>query len=79
MVKDSSDIVLYLIGGSTKSMMMNDKIAFTSSLVAEDDITQTKTEYKVICLKDALDMAGFNQYMTNMGYSPVLNNTTTEF
>lgn len=69
-VKDKSEIILYLIGGSTKAMMMNDEIAFVTNLVAEDDITQTETKYRVIRLKDALDMAGFNQYMIDMGYKP---------
>lgn len=78
-VKDDSEIVLYLIGGSTKLMMMNDEIAFIANLVAEDDITQTKTQYRVIRLKDALDMAGFNQYMIDMGYKPIINADKMEF
>lgn len=78
-IKNDNEIVLYLIGGSTKSMMLNDKISFVSNLVAEDDITQTETQYKVIRLKDALDMAGFNRYMIDMGYKPIINDNTVEF
>lgn len=66
----NSDIVLYLIGGSTKEMMRDDEIAYEDNLVAEDDITETKTKYRVIDLKNALDMDGFNQYMIDLGYTP---------
>ena len=64
-----SNIILYLIGGSTKAMMQDDTIAFESDLIAEDDIAQKRTRYRVIRLKDALDMTGFIQYMKNMGYN----------
>lgn len=63
------DTVLYLIGGSTKAMMQNDNIAFNTSLVAEDDLTETKTNYRVVYLKDALDMTGFESYMESLGFS----------
>lgn len=63
------DTVLYLIGGSTKAMMQNDNIAFNASLVAEDDLTETKTNYRVVYLKDALDMKGFESYMESLGFS----------
>lgn len=66
----NSEIVLYLIGGSTKEMMRDDRIAYVDSLVAEDDITETYTKYRVIDLKNALDMDGFNKYMINLGYTP---------
>ena len=63
------EIVFYLIGGSTKEMMQNDDISFISDLIAEDDLTQNRTKYKVIYLKDALDISGFENYMSSMGYA----------
>lgn len=64
------DTVLYLIGGSTKDMMLDENLAFSDALVAENDLSDTKTEtnYRVIYLKDALDMDGFENYMQSMGY-----------
>lgn len=64
----SEIIVFYLIGGSTKEMMMNNHLSFVTDLVAEDDLTKEKTRYKVIYLKDALDISGFEEYMNTMGY-----------
>ena len=48
--------------------MQNDDISFISNLVAEDDLTQNLTKYKVIYLKDALDISDFENYMSSMGY-----------
>lgn len=81
LIDKESKIILYLIGGSTKTMMKDDKISFIASLVAEDDITQEKTKYRVVKLRYALDMEGFNQYMIGMGYKPIIepNNTLSEF
>ena len=64
-------IVFFLIGGSTKEMMLNDQLSYTSNLIAEDDITQQKTKYKVIKLKNALDMEGFDHFMTDLGYEVI--------
>ncbi len=47
--------------------MQNDRISFINDLVAEDDLTQNRTRYKVIHLKNALDIAGFENYMATMG------------
>lgn len=66
---DEKSIVLYLIGGSTKEMMKNTNVAFRTTLIAEGDLTQNKTNYQVIYLKDALDMKGFEQYMMSMGFT----------
>lgn len=67
------EIVFYLIGGSTQEMMKNDNIAYDDNLVAEDDLTQTKTKYRVIKLCNALDINGFEQYMQQIGYNKILN------
>lgn len=67
------EIVFYLIGGSTKEMMNNDTIAYNADLVAEDDLVQQKTNYRVIKLKDALDIQGFENYLESFGYSKVCN------
>ena len=64
-------IVFFLIGGSTKEMMLNDQLSYTNNLIAEDDITQQKTKYKVIKLKNALDMEGFDHFMTDLGYEVI--------
>ncbi len=72
-LKKSDKIIFYLIGGSTKEMMQNDRISFINDLVAEDDLTQNRTRYKVIHLKNALDIAGFENYMATMGYVKVNN------
>ena len=65
---ESKNIIFYLIGGSTREMMEDESISFKSDLVAEDDLTQEKTTYKVIKLSNALDIEGFEKYMINMGY-----------
>ena len=48
--------------------MEDENISFKSDLVAEDDLTQEKTTYKVIKLSNALDIEDFEKYMINMGY-----------
>lgn len=62
------DIVFYLLGGSTKEMMMDDRISYIDSLTAEDDLNNIKTDYKVVKLCKALDILGFEEYMESMGY-----------
>ena len=52
-------------------MMQNDDISFISDLVAEDDLTQNRTKYKVVYLKDALDISDFENYMSLMGYAKI--------
>ncbi len=47
----NSNIVLYLIGGSTKAMMCDPAISFKDSLVAEGDLTESLTNYQVIYLE----------------------------
>ena len=49
-------------------MMEDENISFKSDLVAEDDLTQEKTTYKVIKLSNAVDIEDFEKYMINMGY-----------
>lgn len=61
-------VVFYLVGGSTKAMMMDENIAIVDNLIAEGDTTSQRTNYLVIKLKDALDITGFEQYMIGMGY-----------
>lgn len=73
LINGNSEIILYLIGGSTKTMMKDNKISFITSLVAEDDITKKETKYRVVKLKKALDMKEFNQYMIEMGYKPIIS------
>lgn len=61
-------VVFYLVGGSTKAMMMDENIAVQAHLVAEGDTTSQRTNYLVIQLKNALDIVGFEDYMVGMGY-----------
>ncbi len=56
-------------------MMQNENIAFNTSLVAEDDLTETKTNYRVVYLKDALDMEGFECYMNSLGFRKTGNSS----
>lgn len=63
----ANQIVFYLIGGSTREMM-NSPLCYQTDLTAEDDLTEQKTRYKVIALKNALDMNGFRSYMNTLGY-----------
>lgn len=72
----ADEIVFYLIGGSTKKMMLNETIAYTANLVAEDDLVQQKTRYKVIKICNALDIDGFENYLINSGYQKIINNKT---
>lgn len=71
---NANEIIFYLIGGSTKKMMLDDTIAYTDDLVAEDDLVQQKTRYKVIKLYNALDIDGFENYMMSLGYTKILHN-----
>lgn len=72
-IPNAQSVVVYLIGGSTRAMMLDDSISFRANLVAEGDLTQNKTNYQVIHLKDALDMEGFENYMNTMGYKKLMN------
>lgn len=63
----NDEIVFYLIGGSTRQMM-GSSICYDADLTAEDDLTQVRTKYKVIDLKNALDINGFMSYMDTLGY-----------
>lgn len=65
---NSEEVVFYLVGGSTRAMMEDKNISFLDNLIAEDDLTYTKTDYKVIYLYNALDMHGFDNYMKKNGY-----------
>ncbi|ALV00814.1 hypothetical protein C3H71_08575 [Campylobacter jejuni] len=76
MVK-ADEIIFYLIGGSTRKMMLDNTISYTDNLTAEDDLIQQKTNYKVIRLYNALDIEGFEKYMTEeLGYPKILNDQT---
>ena len=67
---DSDEIIFYLIGGSTRAMMESN-LCYMANLIAEDDITQEQTNYKVIDLKNALDISGFECYMQTLGYTKI--------
>ena len=67
---DSDEIIFYLIGGSTRAMM-DSNLCYIANLVADDDMTQELTNYKVIDLKNALDISGFECYMQTMGYTKI--------
>lgn len=66
-ITTANQITFYLIGGSTRNMM-NSTLCYEADLTAEDDLTEEKTKYKVIDLKNALDMNGFRNYMSTLGY-----------
>lgn len=70
---DVDEIVFYLVGGSTRKMMLDDTISYVDDLVAEDDLVQQKTRYKVIRLYNALDIDGFESYMMDAGYQKIRN------
>ncbi|MEB3768406.1 hypothetical protein [Acinetobacter sp. MD2] len=72
-ISNAQSVVVYLIGGSTRAMMLDQKISFRADLVAEGDLTENRTNYQVIYLKDALDMQGFENYMGTMGYTKLTN------
>ncbi len=67
------EIVFYLIGGSTRKMMMDKSISYIESLTAEDDLDKFKIDYKVVKLFNALDIYGFEKYMESMGYKKLSN------
>lgn len=67
------EIVFYLIGGSTREMMMDKSISYIESLTAEDDLNKFKTDYKVVKLLNALDILGFEKYIESMGYKKLSN------
>lgn len=64
---DADSIILYLVGGSTRQMMLSN-LSYVSPLGANGDSIETETKYRVISLKDAMDMADFENYMAAMGY-----------
>lgn len=64
----SDKIVFHLIGGSTRRMMQNDKIAFNENLrPMNNSSTMVKTNYRVILLKDCLDISNFEKYIVAQG------------
>lgn len=67
----ADDAALYLVGGATRAMMSDERIAFCDNLAAGENRLEGKTKYKVVRLADSLDMAGFNEYMKGLGYAPV--------
>lgn len=71
-----NEIAFYLIGGSTREMMLNDDIAYTTDLIAEDDLVQQKTSYRVVKLYDALDIDGFEVYMKRLGYTKTIHDSS---
>ncbi|HEG2582167.1 TPA: hypothetical protein SCV07_001539 [Campylobacter lari] len=74
---EANEIVFYLIGGSTRKMMLDDTISYIDDLIAEDDLVQQKTNYKVIRLYNALDIEGFEKYMMEeLGYLKILHSKT---
>lgn len=50
-----------LIGGATANMLREK--GYTSDLIAEGDMTQTKTSYRLLNIKDAMDMATIEQWI----------------
>lgn len=48
--------------------MMLSNLSYVSPLGANGDSIETETKYRVISLKDAMDMADFENYMAAMGY-----------
>lgn len=60
------DDILYfsLIGGATANML-RDK-GYTSDLIAEGDMTQVKTSYRLLNIKDAMDMAAVEQWLITL-------------
>lgn len=57
------DDMLYfsLIGGATADMLREK--GYTSDLIAEGDMTQVKTSYRLLNIKDAMDMAAVEQWL----------------
>lgn len=51
--------------------MMDSNLCYITNLVADEDMTQELTNYKVIDLKNALDISGFECYMQTMGYNKI--------
>jgi hypothetical protein len=48
--------------------MIGSSIRYDADLITEDDLTQVRTKYKVVDLKNALDINGFMSYMGTLGY-----------
>lgn len=61
-----NEIYFSLTGGATKEMMKN--AGFEDDLVAEGDLTEKKTRYKLLRLKDANDIEQFEKWMNEIGY-----------
>jgi hypothetical protein len=59
-------VMLSLVGGSTWSMMV--KIGHNVDLVPEDGFVQSRSIYKVIEFKDALDVLGILEAIEALGY-----------
>lgn len=55
-----------LIGGVTDEILKAH--GFESDMVAEDDITQTRTKYKVLRIADAGDIKDFDTWLQSVGY-----------
>ena len=46
-----------------KIIISDDKLAYNGDLIAEGDMTQVKTKYRIIKLKDVMDIDGFKQFI----------------
>ncbi len=64
----AKEVVFYLIGGSTRTMMNDQSLYKEMDLVAEGDVASIKTRYRVIPIYKALDILGFNEYLESLGY-----------
>lgn len=61
-----NEINFSLIGGASNEKLKSH--GFESDMVAENDLTQTRTKYKVLRIADAGDIKGFDTWIQSIGY-----------
>ncbi len=66
------EIILYLVGGSTREMMLSD-IAFDDTLKPKDNFYKitSETKYRTIYLYNTLDIVGLEEYICSLGYQKI--------
>lgn len=68
-ILDEDEIVFYLIGGSTWEMMMTK--GQDLNLQAEGVFSNVRSTYRVVYVKDALDITEFEKTMIQLGYNRI--------
>lgn len=68
-ILEADEIIFYLVGGSTWQMMMRNGVDLT--LQAEGVFSNVRSTYRVLYIKDTLDITEFEKVMVMSGYNKI--------